>query len=94
LSEAAAQQYFAWHGLEQPRVPLMLPEFSNPLFLNVYCQALAEGSVSARRQGTYHVSEVFETYLAAKEQADLQQAQAGSARADPVGVQSVPWQRP
>lgn len=62
----AAQRFFESFGLEQPRVPLLLPEFTNPLFLRLYCEALASAGTSAPEVGHAHITDVFERYLAAK----------------------------
>ena len=35
----AAQLYFRHYGLEVPRHPLLIPEFTNPLFLQLYCES-------------------------------------------------------
>jgi hypothetical protein len=57
----AIEQIFALHGLEQPRVPLLLPEFSNPLFLKLYCEGL-EGQPEPP-QGSDHLSAVFKRFV-------------------------------
>ena len=36
----ATERFFDAFGLEQPRVPLLTPEFANPLFLKLYCDGL------------------------------------------------------
>lgn len=38
----ATQMYFAHYGLPEPQVPLLLPEFTVPLFLQMYCESLAD----------------------------------------------------
>jgi len=62
----AAQRYFESFGLEQPRIPLLLPEFTNPLFLRLYCEALASSEVRPPEEGHAHITDVFDRYLAAK----------------------------
>lgn len=62
----AAQRFFESFGLEQPRVPLLLPEFTNPLFLRLYCEALASTGAAAPEVGHAHIVEVFDRYLATK----------------------------
>jgi hypothetical protein len=43
----ATQKYFHhWH-LSEPRIPLLLPEFINPLFLQFYCQTLKDAGLTA-----------------------------------------------
>jgi hypothetical protein len=60
----AIEQIFALHGLEQPRVPLLLPEFSNPLFLKLYCEGL-QGETGSP-QGAEHLSAVFRRFVEAR----------------------------
>jgi hypothetical protein len=58
----AAEQIFAANGVQAPRVPLLIPEFTNPLFLKLYCQGVAkERAVLA---GTEHLSQVFAGFVA------------------------------
>lgn len=59
----ATEQFFSAFGIEQPRVPLLLPEFSNPLFLKLYCEGLHGLGLSAPPSGHSHLTEVFDRYL-------------------------------
>jgi hypothetical protein len=36
----ATERFFDHFGIQQPRVPLLTPEFTNPLFLKLYCEGL------------------------------------------------------
>src|SRR5439155_8024657 len=36
----AMQTFFDHFGIEHPSVPLLAPEFQNPLFLKIFCQSL------------------------------------------------------
>ncbi len=36
----AARTFFEHYGIEQPSIPLLVPEFQNPLFLGLFCKAL------------------------------------------------------
>src|SRR6201999_1683106 len=61
----AAESFFAYFELEPPRIPLVTPEFTNPLFLKLYCEGLKGlGRAGAEMA---HVSDVFAWYLEAKE---------------------------
>ena len=62
----AAERFFDAFGLDQPRVPLLTPEFSNPLFLKLYCEGLKGLGLSAPPTGETHASDVFDRYLKAK----------------------------
>lgn len=62
----ATQRYFAHYGLEAPKIPLLTPEFTLPLFLRLYCESLSQttpDSIPAGHQGRVVI---FERYLAAK----------------------------
>jgi len=60
----AAHQYFGHYGLEAPRLPLLLPEFTVPLFLRLYCEALAAGPTRAPApSGHIGRIDLFERFL-------------------------------
>ena len=63
----ASEMFFGAFGLEQPRIPLLEPEFTNPLFLKLYCEGMKDLGLSAPQTGESHISEVFEWYLKSKE---------------------------
>ena len=52
----ATERFFDAFGLDQPRVPLLMPEFSNPLFLKLYCEGLKGLGRSAPPTGETHAS--------------------------------------
>ena len=62
----ATERFFDAFGLDQPRIPFLAPEFTNPLFLKLYCEGLQELGLRAPATGESHVSRVFERYLASK----------------------------
>ena len=62
----ATERFFDAFGLDQPRIPPLTPEFTNPLFLKLYCEGLQEVGFRAPAAGESHVSRVFERYLASK----------------------------
>ena len=64
----ATERFFDAFGLEQPRIPLLTPEFTNPLFLMLYCESLHGMGLSAPPLGEAHLSQTFERYLQWKEQ--------------------------
>ena len=71
----ATERFFDFFGLEQPRIPLLTPEFTNPLFLLLYCESLAEMGLTAPPLGAAHLSETFRRYLGGKEQRIVQHLQ-------------------
>ena len=62
----ATEPFFDAFGLEQPRVPLLTPEFTNPLFLKLYREGLQGLGLSAPPTGGDHISDVFGRYLESK----------------------------
>ena len=61
----ATERFFDAFGLDQPSVPLLMPEFSNPLFLKLYCEGLKDLGLSAAPTGETHATDVFDRYLRA-----------------------------
>ena len=59
----ATERFFDTFDLEQPRIPLLTPEFINPLFLKLYCEGLKGLGPSAPPVGKTHISDVFNRYL-------------------------------
>ncbi|GAC1381859.1 MAG: hypothetical protein NVSMB48_10760 [Marmoricola sp.] len=61
----ASQRYFDHYKLETPKIPLLTPEFSLPLFLRLFCESMAgaQPEILAGHQGRVTI---FERYLAAK----------------------------
>lgn len=59
----ATERFFDAFGLEQPRVPLLTPEFTNPLFLKLYCEGLKGLGLVAPPAGEAHISDVFARHL-------------------------------
>ena len=62
----AMERFFDAFGLDQPRIPLLNPEFTNPLFLKLYCEGLQQAGLRAPSPGENHVSDVFDRYLKSK----------------------------
>lgn len=63
----ASEKFFGTFGLELPRTPILEPEFTNPLFLKLYCESLKGLGLNAPKAGLAHISEVFDWYLQYKE---------------------------
>ncbi len=61
----ATQKFFAFHGLQAPRVPLLVPEFSLPLFLKLFCEGLRDSKERAYGGHEGRIT-VFQRYLDAK----------------------------
>jgi hypothetical protein len=78
----AVERIFAAFGLQQPRVPLLLPEFTNPLFLILYCDAQSRGRLPA--SGAAHLTAVFEAFVASRKP-DIETDLGFDPVLDPVG---------
>lgn len=59
----ATQKYFSHFGLEAPRIPLLLPEFTIPLFLLTYCKGLHDAGLTGPPPGHEGRTEIFERFL-------------------------------
>ena len=59
----ATQKYFSHYGLEAPRIPLLLPEFTIPLFLLTYCKGLHDEGLTGPPPGHEGRTEIFERFL-------------------------------
>lgn len=65
-NEYAALKLFCEHyGLEQPHFPILTPEFTNPLFLQLICQGLQASNSKSFPQGLHGFSVIFEYYIKA-----------------------------
>ena len=62
----ATERFFSAFGLEPPSVPLLAQEFTNPLFLKLYCEGLKEMGLGSTPAGETHISDVFDRYLESK----------------------------
>ncbi len=61
----ATQKFFAFHGLQAPRIPLLVPEFSLPLFLKLFCEGLKDSGETAYGGHEGRVA-IFQRYLDGK----------------------------
>jgi len=62
----ATQKYFAHYRLPAPKIPLLTPEFTLPLFLRLYCESLSQPGADPIPDGHQGRVAIFERYLAAK----------------------------
>lgn len=62
----ATQKYFAHYELEAPRIPLLVPEFTMPLFLSMYCESLRDSGEVTASVGHEGRVRIFERYLRVK----------------------------
>ena len=60
----AANRFFQYYGLE-PSVPLLLPEFDNPLFLKLFCKSLKDSGQTRIPSGLQGISAIFRFFVEA-----------------------------
>jgi len=69
----ASFEFFRYYSLEPPSIPLMQPEFANPLFLRLVCEALHDSGSKSMPEGLTGLREVVGLLLQAKNQRLAQQ---------------------
>jgi hypothetical protein len=59
----AAKLFFNNYKIEQPSIPLLHPEFQNPLFLKIFCEGLENAGMSRIPEGYEGITEIIEFYI-------------------------------
>lgn len=59
----ASSFFFSQYGIEQPSIPLLHPEFSNPLFLKLFCEGLHRSGQSRVPKGHSGISSIIDFFL-------------------------------
>ncbi|MEP6596669.1 MAG: hypothetical protein ABJA71_12020, partial [Ginsengibacter sp.] len=59
----ASKLFFDNYGIKQPSIPLLHPEFSNPLFLKLFCKGLFNKGLHEIPNGYEGISNIISTYL-------------------------------
>jgi hypothetical protein len=62
----ACFEFFRFYDLEPPSMPLMQPEFSNPLFLRLVCESLSDAGVKRLPQDMVGISDIIHYLLDSK----------------------------
>ncbi|MHA7108311.1 trypsin-like serine protease (plasmid) [Bacillus sp. C-3-6] len=62
----AYTEYFRYYNLENPSIPPMQKEFSNPLFLKMYCETLAENKEQHFLTKFLGINDLIEEFLKQK----------------------------
>nr|BDT35626.1 ATP-binding protein [Myxococcus sp. MH1] len=62
----AVTRFFAAFQLPPPRTPLLLPEYSNPLFLLLYCEAMRARTLAGEAPVVHGFIDVLDAWLSAK----------------------------
>ncbi len=59
----AADAFFDHYGIERPSIPLLRPEFQNPLFLKLFCKGLSAAGYTQMPKGLEGISTIFGFFL-------------------------------
>ncbi len=59
----AAKVFFSWYKIALPSVPLLNPEFSNPLFLRLFCEGLNGEGLKNIPDGFEGITKILEYFL-------------------------------
>lgn len=59
----ASTQFFSYYGLEQPSIPLLHPEFTNPLFLKLFCEGLQRSGQKRVPKGYSGITKILDVFL-------------------------------
>lgn len=59
----ASSFFFSQYGIEQPSVPLLNPEFSNPLFLKLFCEGLNRSGLTKIPKGYGGFSSIIDFFI-------------------------------
>jgi len=59
----ATRTFFDYFGIERPSVPLLVPEFQNPLFLKLFCQGLRNRDLRKVPSGLQGITAIFNFFI-------------------------------
>lgn len=59
----ATKVFFDHYGIERPSIPLLTPEFHNPLFLKLFCEGLRASDLSRIPDGLQGITQVFSFFI-------------------------------
>jgi len=59
----ATRTFFDYYGIEQPGIPLLIPEFQNPLFLKLFCDGLQNQGLTKIPRGLRGSTSIFDFFL-------------------------------
>lgn len=59
----ASSHFFAQYRIEQPSTPLLHPEFSNPLFLKLFCEGLHRSGLNKIPKGYSGISSIINFFM-------------------------------
>lgn len=59
----ATNQFFAYYGIHKPSMPLLVPEFKNPLFLKLFCISIKNRGADTVPNGIEGLNRIFNFYI-------------------------------
>lgn len=59
----ASKIFFKYYNIEQPSIPLLHPEFSNPLFLKLFCEGLQKKGLCRVPEGYEGISNIIKFFI-------------------------------
>ncbi|MBU7046922.1 MAG: ATP-binding protein [Theionarchaea archaeon] len=59
----ATRTFFDYYRIEQPSVPLLIPEFQNPLFLKLFCEGLNNSGLTRIPRGFRGATKIFDFFI-------------------------------
>ncbi len=59
----AVKTFFDYYGVERPSIPILSPEFSNPLFLKLFCKGLRNSGYTRIPEGLQGITVIFDFFL-------------------------------
>ncbi|QQE77268.1 ATP-binding protein [Alicyclobacillus sp. SO9] len=59
----ASKLFFDSYNIQQPSVPLLHPEFQNPLFLKIFCEGLYNSGLTVIPEGLEGISQILDFYV-------------------------------
>ena len=63
IEDHASNFFFAQYCIEQPSVPILNPEFSNPLFLKLFCEGLNRSGLTKIPKGYGGISSIIDFFI-------------------------------
>ncbi|MGM0587119.1 MAG: ATP-binding protein [Bacteroidota bacterium] len=59
----AAKLFFKNYGIKEPSIPILHPEFSNPLFLKLFCEGLSRKGLDSIPEGHEGITAIIKFFL-------------------------------
>ena len=59
----ATKTFFEYFGIERPAVPILHPEFQNPIFLKLFCQGLQNRHLTKIPAGLHGINSIFQFFV-------------------------------